>query len=100
MFLFGKDISIQTSLDKWESSLITNTLTDYDQRVAQEALRISEKGSRKDVSQTPAAAAAQTPNFFAEPAPEKDKERPQSARNAASAATNEMEETKREVLEA
>lgn len=50
MFLFGKDICIQTSLDKWESSLITNTLTDYDQRVAQEALRISEKGTRKEVS--------------------------------------------------
>ena len=68
MFLFGKDISIQTSLDKWESSLTTNTLTDYDQRVAQEAVRLSEKGSKKQIAQTPAAAsAAQTPPFFAGP---------------------------------
>lgn len=33
MFLFGKDISIQTSLDQWEASLATNTHTDYDERV-------------------------------------------------------------------
>ena len=46
MFLFGKDVSIQTSLDKWEQSLTTNTLTDYDDRVAQQALRISEKKAK------------------------------------------------------
>ena len=34
-FLFGKDISVQSSLAKWEESLATNTLTDYEERVSQ-----------------------------------------------------------------
>ena len=31
MFLFGKEISVEGSLLKWEESLTTNTLTDYDE---------------------------------------------------------------------
>ena len=34
MMFFGKDISIQTSLDRWEASLATNTHTDYDEKVS------------------------------------------------------------------
>lgn len=31
MFLFGKEISIEASLHKWEESLTTNTHTNYDE---------------------------------------------------------------------
>ena len=30
VFLFGKEISVQGSLYKWEENLTTNTLTNYD----------------------------------------------------------------------
>ena len=43
MFLFGKDISIQDSLDKWEQNLTTNTLTNYDEQVSKQALKNQEK---------------------------------------------------------
>ena len=33
MFLFGKEISIEGSLSKWEQSLTTNTLTNYEEQV-------------------------------------------------------------------
>ena len=107
MFLFGKDICIQTSLDRWEASLATNTLTDYDERVSHEALRIvSEKGGK--VAQTPAASksASTLPPFFAG-VPGETNQHPQSARNlkpsSSSSQSNtvaEMEETKQAVLEA
>ena len=61
MFLFGKEINIEKSLHKWEENLTTNTLTDYDEQVSKQAMRISAKNSTKPiVAQTPMAAASNT----------------------------------------
>ena len=54
MFLFGKEISVEGSLLKWEESLVTNNLTDYDEQISKQALLISAKnGKPAMVAQTP-----------------------------------------------
>ena len=34
MVLFGKHISIESSLEKWEHTLNTNTLTNFDEQIS------------------------------------------------------------------
>lgn len=58
MFIFGKEISIEASLHKWEESLTTNTLTNYDEQISKQALRMSAKNSTVPVASTPMAASA------------------------------------------
>ena len=54
MFLFGKEISVEGSLLKWEESLVTNNLTDYDEQISKQALLISAKNGKPAlVAQTP-----------------------------------------------
>lgn len=42
MFLFGKEISVTGSLTKWEQSLTTNTLTNYQEQVSMRAVKITQ----------------------------------------------------------